>query len=120
MALLGHECRDDPMHKTSPATECEKDFADWSTAAKSQGLNTIQIVEHYDCACGTQGPSSWTHNRICQTEIIDFYGRIDSGGCSSANFKAGWAASRECACNPGLSYANCDGFGLSSIDPAHL
>merc|ERR1711865_867044 len=105
---VGHTCEDDAGH-SSPPTECEQDFNQWFVAARLQGLDSIQITHHYDCGCGETGPSSWIHNRLCQTEIIDVNGKGNNhGGCASDVYRAGWAASKECNCNSGLNYANCN------------
>lgn len=117
--LLQTNCKDDPGHST-PATECEQDFDNWFVEARKRGLQSIQITEHYDCGCGPTGPSSWTgdtvnHNRRCQVEIIDVNGHGNAhGGCASKNYKAGWKATQDCACNSALPYTNCAGYGLGS------
>jgi len=112
-ALLGHSCKDKKQHKSSPHTECELDFNQWFSTALQNGYDSIQITDHYDCACGATGPSSWTHNRLCQTEIIDIKADPNvAGGCSSTTLKAGWAASKDCNCDDSLAYANCNGYGL--------
>lgn len=117
LALLGTTCKDEPGHGTPP-TECELDFNKWFVEARKKGLQSIQITHHYDCGCGPTGPSSWTegkinHNRQCQLEIIDVNGHGNAhGGCASLTYKAGWMATQDCACNDGLSYTNCAGFGL--------
>merc|ERR1712070_1261637 len=82
--LLGTTCQDDDSHKTTPHTECEKDFNQWFKKARELKLDSLQITHHYDCGCGVEGDSSWKHDRLCQTEIIDVNGKGNSaGGCAS-------------------------------------
>jgi len=99
-------------HKSSPHTECERDFTQWYKEARKQKYTSIQFTNHYDCGCGVEGPSSWKHNRLCHTEIIDFNALCNKGGCASGSYKAGWAAQRDCDCDSSKEYSNCKGFGL--------
>lgn len=85
-------------------------FASWWSYARSQGLDSMQFTEHYDCACGEEGPSSVTSNRLCPTEIVDINGQ--GRGCPSQSYKAGWAASQVCSCDNTETYMNCRGFGI--------
>jgi len=115
--LLGTLCKDDAGH-AKPATECEQDFNLWFKKARELKLDSLQFTNHYDCGCGAKGPSSWDkpfmHARLCNTEIIDVNGHGNAhGGCASATYKAGWAASRDCSCNGGLPYTNCNNYGMS-------
>lgn len=109
--FIGSSCSD-LNHKTKPATECENDMTKWFKEAKSQGLNSIQFTDHFDCGCGEAGWSSWDkHNRLCQTEIIDIDGD-GAKGCASGFYMAGWAAQQSCSCDSSKKYANCQGYGF--------
>jgi len=108
--FLSAKCSE--MHKSSPHTECERDFTQWYKEARKQKYTSIQFTNHYDCGCGVEGPSSWKHNRLCHTEIIDFNALCNKGGCASGSYKAGWAAQRDCDCDSSKEYSNCKGFGL--------
>lgn len=107
--FLSAECNE--RHPDSPHTECESDFVDWYVEARKQKYESIQFTSHYDCGCGEEGPSSWTHNRLCHTEIIDFNAPCNDNGCGSDNYKAGWAAQHDCDCDTSKEYSNCKGFG---------
>jgi len=108
--FLGRECRE--KHLWFYHTECEPDFREWYPEARKQGYTTLQFTSHYDCGCGEEGPSSWTHNRLCHTEIVDFNALSTKGGCGSDYYKAGWAAQSDCDCDSSKEYSNCKGFGL--------
>lgn len=106
---LGFECGE--AHESSPHTECEWDFPQWYEEARKQQYTSLQFISHYDCGCGEEGPSSWDHNRLCLTEIIDLHSHFTLwSGCSS-NYRAGWAAQEDCDCDKFKRYSNCKGFG---------
>lgn len=108
--FLSAKCNE--MHKSSPHTECERDFTQWYKEASKQKYTSIQFTDHYDCGCGVEGPSSWKHKRLCHTEIISINPLCNKGGCASGSYKAGWAAQRDCDCDSSKEYSNCKGFGL--------
>jgi len=108
--FLSKACSDDASHTTSPKTECELDFDNIFVQALSQGLDSLQFTEHFDCGCGEDGPSSWTgHSKLCNTEIIDLQG---NGLKACGNYKAGWAAQNDCDCDGSKGYGNCKGYGV--------
>lgn len=108
--FLNAECSE--PHPSTPHTECENDFHQWWPKAQEQQLTSIQFISHNDCTCGEEGPSSWSHKRLCPTEIIDVNSHHTIfSGCSS-NYKAGWAAQQDCDCDWSKRYSNCKGFGL--------
>lgn len=119
--MLHQTCSDEQQDKFGDhPTECEQNFEELFKAALSQGYDTIQFTEHFDCTCGPQGDSSYKYSRHCPTEIValnDPNGA--SSGCSDL-LKGGWEASGGCNCDSsftsaafdpkcagGCGYANC-------------
>lgn len=115
--LVGTACHDESQDKGHHHTECEKDFPSVYQAARGNGLNSIQITNHFDCLCGPQGTSSYKYNRWCYTEIIALDDSTGGGNGCSQLLAGGWEASSGCNCQESfksstkngkkVSYANC-------------
>ena len=113
--MLNTACHDEAQDKEPPASECEKDFEQAFQTAKNRGYTSVQIVEHYDCQCGTPGHSSYKYKGLCQTEIVDLGGHGEHAGCASDKYKAGWQASKLCECDTTKQYTHCKGFGSHAV-----
>lgn len=110
--LLGQDCK---VLAGDYHDECETQFEDMYTAAKSHGLDSLQFLFHDDMPGGTSG---WPNNRgNLAIEIVDLLG-VGTDNCGGptgySRFRAGWEALDSCYCDNSArgNMINCKGYGI--------
>ena len=87
--------------------QCEEQFPELVAAAQRRGLASLQFLQHADQRCGNLG-----------VEILDVNG--NGARICGSHYRAGWNASRPCACDDSGKLgqcANCD-VGATSLATA--